>query len=30
VKGLKINYIPEKNDLKNAKEIGKTLVKNMK
>jgi flavorubredoxin len=30
VEGLKINYIPEKNDLINAKEIGKNLVKNMK
>jgi flavorubredoxin len=29
VKGLKINYIPEKNDLKNVKEIGKKLVKEM-
>lgn len=30
MEGLKINYIPDKNDLKNAKEIGKKLVKNMK
>ena len=29
VEGLKINYIPEKNDLKKVKEIGKKLVKNM-
>lgn len=30
VEGLKINYLPDKNDLKNVKEIGKKLVENMR
>jgi flavorubredoxin len=29
IEGLKINYIPEESDLKNIKEIGKKLVKNI-
>jgi len=30
VESININYVPEKNDLKKAKEIGKKLVKNIK